>query len=141
MFPIPLCSASNATVQSEVNQIQSNMKVFRFSKQIFIISIIGILFSATEVNNFYSDSWALLIGIDKYHNWSQLNYAVADAERMQKLLTEKLDFPNDNVHMLLDEEATLLNIKKEMNKLKNLSNEDDRVLIYFAGHGITVPLP
>ena len=121
MFPIHLCSVSNATVQSEVNQIQSNMKVFRFSKQIFIISIIGILFSATEVNNFYSDSWALLIGIDKYHNWSQLNYAVADAERMQKLLTEKLGFPNDNVYMLLDEEATIINIRKEMNNLKNLA--------------------
>ena len=80
----------------------------------------GFTYTADRNIDFYSDSFALLIGIDKYHNWPQLNYAVADAERMQKLLTEKLGFPNDNVHMLLDEEATLLNIKKEMNKLKNL---------------------
>ncbi len=101
----------------------------------------GFAYTAEENIGFYSDSFALLIGIDKYHNWPQLNYAVADAEIMQKLLTETLDFPNDNVYMLLDEEATLLNIKKEMNKLKNIANDNDRVLIYFAGHGITVPLP
>ena len=101
----------------------------------------GFTYTAEGNIDFYSDSFALLIGIDKYHNWRQLNYAVADAETMQKLLTENLDFPNENVFMLLDEEATLLNIKTEMNKIKNLAKDNDRVLIYFAGHGITVPLP
>ena len=40
---------------------------------------------------FYSDSWALLIGINNYHHDSKLDNAVADAEAMQKLLTNKLD--------------------------------------------------
>ena len=107
-----------------------------------IIFFFGVSFSSLQSgNDFYSESWALLIGINKYHNETHLNYAVADAERMHRLLTEKLDFPADNVFMLLDEEATLINIKKEMKKLYEVANDSDRVLIYFAGHGITEPLP
>ena len=90
------------------------MNYSRLCNQILIIIFfIGISFSAIKKADFYSESWALLIGINKYQHWPHLNYAVADAKRMQKLLTEKLDFPADNIFMLLDEEATLLNIKKE----------------------------
>jgi len=107
-----------------------------------IIFFFGVSFSSTQPkNDFYSESWALLIGINKYHNETQLNYAVADAERMHRLLTEKLDFPADNVFMLLDEEASLINIRKEMKKLYEIANDSDRVLIYFAGHGDTETLP
>ena len=118
------------------------MNYSRFYNQMLIICFFGVSFSSPQPgNDFYSESWALLIGINKYHNETHLNYAVADAERMHRLLTEKLDFPADNVFMLLDEEATLINIKKEMNKLSEVANDSDRVLIYFAGHGITEPLP
>ena len=118
------------------------MNYSRFCNQMLIIFFFGVSFSSPQQGNeFYSESWALLIGINKYHNETHLNYAVADAERMHRLLTEKLDFPADNVFMLLDEEATLINIKKEMKKLYEVANDSDRVLIYFAGHGITESLP
>ncbi len=118
------------------------MNYSRFCNQMLIIFFFGVSFSSPQPeNDFYSESWALLIGINKYHNETHLNYAVADAERMHRLLTEKLDFPADNVFMLLDEEATLINIRKEMKKLYEVANDSDRVLIYFAGHGITEPLP
>ncbi len=118
------------------------MNYSRFYNQMLIICFFGVSFSSPQPgNDFYSESWALLIGINKYHNETHLNYAVADAERMHRLLTEKLDFPIDNVFMLLDEEATLINIKKAMKKLYEVANDSDRVLIYFAGHGITEPLP
>jgi len=118
------------------------MNYSRFCNQMLIIFFFGVSFSSTQPkNDFYSESWALLIGINKYHNETQLNYAVADAERMHRLLTEKLDFPADNVFMLLDEEASLINIRKEMKKLYEIANDSDRVLIYFAGHGDTETLP
>ena len=118
------------------------MNYSRFCNQMLIIFFFGVSFSSTQPkNDFYSESWALLIGINKYHNETHLNYAVADAERMHRLLTENLDFPANNVFMLLDEEATLINIRNEMKKLYENANERDRVLIYFAGHGITEPLP
>ena len=118
------------------------MNYSRFCNQMLIIFFFGVSFSSTQPkNDFYSESWALLIGINKYHNETPLNYAVADAERMHRLLTEKLDFPADNVFMLLDEEASLINIRKEMKKLYEIANDSDRVLIYFAGHGDTETLP
>ena len=117
------------------------MQYISFYKHIVMVLFIGMLYSTQKEINFYADSWALLIGINDYQNEPHLNYAVADAERMRRLLNEKLDFPADNIFMLLDEEATLLNIKKEMKKLSEVANENDRVLIYFAGHGITELLP
>ena len=117
------------------------MKLLSLYKQIFFMFIIGISFSNPDKSSFYSESWALLIGINNYHNEPHLNYAVSDAERMYALLTEKMDFPSNNVFILLDEEATLENIKNEMKKLYENANDRDRVLIYFAGHGITEPLP
>ena len=90
------------------------MKYSRFYKHIVIVLFIGMLYSTQEEINFYADSWALLIGINDYKNEPHLDYAVADAERMRRLLTEKMDFPADKIFMLLDEDATLLNIKKEM---------------------------
>ena len=97
--------------------------------------------TAQNPNMFYTNSWALIIGIDNYENNRNLHYAVSDAEKLQTLLTKKMDFPEDNVFLLKNNDATLLNIKKKMAKLSELVSENDRVIIYFAGHGITEPLP
>ncbi|MDP7027164.1 MAG: caspase family protein [Candidatus Marinimicrobia bacterium] len=99
------------------------------------------LYTAQEEVSFYADSWALLIGINEYQFEKPLNYAVADAEEMQRLLVEKLGFPEKNIEILLDDNATLNGIKKSMQKLAENTSENDRVLIYFAGHGFTQPLP
>ncbi|MDP7465281.1 MAG: caspase family protein [Candidatus Marinimicrobia bacterium] len=69
------------------------MQYISFYKHIVMILFIGMLYTAQEEINFYADSWALLIGINNYQNEPHLNYAVADAERMRRLLNEKLDFP------------------------------------------------
>ena len=117
------------------------MILFRFSKQLLVIVIIGISFSATEGNIFYSDSWALLIGINEYQHETPLHYAVADAKEMKRLLSNKLGFPEENITILLDDDATLQAIKRGMEELANKASENDRVLVYFAGHGKTKSLP
>ena len=53
------------------------MKVF------YLIFMISIGFSITT-KDIYDNSWALIIGIDKYESVRKLNYAVKDAESMQK---------------------------------------------------------
>lgn len=117
------------------------MQYVRFYKHIVMILFFGMLYTAQEEINFYADSWALLIGINEYQFEKPLNYAVADAEEMQRLLVEKLGFPEKNIEILLDDNATLNGIKKSMQKLAENTSENDRVLIYFAGHGFTQPLP
>src|SRR5207245_5543452 len=42
----------------------------------------------------------------------------------------------ENAHLLTGEEATLSSLRREINGwLPSIAQEDDRVLIYFAGHG------
>ncbi len=88
-------------------------------------------------NQYYNNSWALIIGINKYSNAPRLNYAVEDAEAINSLLIDFFNFPEQNVEMLLDEEATLIGIKRALRDLSENAKERDRVLIYFAGHGET----
>jgi uncharacterized caspase-like protein len=85
----------------------------------------------------YSDSWALIIGIDDYHNGSPLSYACSDAIAVRDLLIENFDFPETNVTLLTDDEATRSNIVKVFLSFRSRTKPDDRVLLFFAGHGCT----
>jgi len=43
---------------------------------------------------------------------------------------------DDNIRMLIDEEATRKNIKKAMSELFMNAGPDDLVLMYYSGHGL-----
>jgi len=93
----------------------------------------------------YRTSWALLIGINKYKHLPadyQLNYAVNDVKALKEILIERYQFPESNIITLIDDQATQQRIKSAMGQLADLNKikKDDRVLIYFSGHGQTVPL-
>ena len=109
-------------------------------KKILPILILAYCFSITR-QDIYNDSWALLIGIDKYQNVQGLDYAVKDAESMEEILTNLFGFPQDNITILKDEEATKSNIIKEFSNITKKAKSDDRVLIFFAGHGETEEFP
>ena len=87
----------------------------------------------------YHNSWALVIGINKYTNASPLGYARNDAEAFADILKTKFQFPKDNITFLKDDEATAESIK---NAFLQYTNEqvgpDDRIIVFFAGHGHTV---
>src|SRR5579875_2179628 len=86
-------------------------------------------------------SYALVIGISKYRNLpaqAQLQYPDVDAESVYTVLIspEGGQFPAENVHKLINEKATAANIRQELEQwLPSVTHPDDRVLIYFAGHG------
>ena len=85
-------------------------------------------------------SYALVVGISKYVNLppkNQLPYAEADAQLMFQILIspEGGNFKAQNVHVLTNEKATLANMRQEIDRLAGEAKEEDRVLIYFAGHG------
>ena len=103
-----------------------------------LLFAVGFAVTADEI---YDNSYALIIGIDKYENVQPLNYAVKDAETIQDILVNTFDFPKNNVKLLKNEEATLLNIKNSLSEISSSARENDRVLIYFAGHGDTYDLP
>jgi len=87
----------------------------------------------------YRESWAVVIGIDEYQKWPRLQYAARDADSVKQLLVEKFGLPEKNVFMLKNQDATRANILALFNgKLSQDGvQRDDRIFIYFAGHGTT----
>ena len=86
-------------------------------------------------------SYALVIGISEYPTLppgGQLKFPFEDAAGIYTALisTEGGQFPPENVHRLLGKQATLANIRKELEEwLPGVTKPDDRVVVYFAGHG------
>ena len=78
-------------------------------------------------------NYALVIGINRYNNFSRLQTAVNDATGVAETL--KADYGFD-AKLILDEKATRQNIMKEINQMKMTLNPEDRLLIYYAGHGL-----
>lgn len=87
----------------------------------------------------YAESHALIIGIDKYTLVSPLDYAVSDARGIAEALITKLNFPSALTISLLNEEATKERILAAYFQLVTNTHPDDRVVIFFAGHGHTMP--
>jgi tetratricopeptide (TPR) repeat protein/uncharacterized caspase-like protein len=86
-------------------------------------------------------SYALVLGIANYKNLSakdQLQFSERDAEAIYSILIspEGGNFHAENVHKLTGARATLANMRHELEEwLPSTARDDDRVLIYFAGHG------
>ena len=96
---------------------------------------------AVTTNDIYDNSYALIIGIDKYDNVSNLDYAVDDANSIRNLLIEQFRFSPKNVTLLINEKATYTTIKKSLSYITTQTGENDRILVFFAGHGETIDLP
>ncbi len=92
----------------------------------------------------YRESWAAVIGVDTYQKWPRLRYAANDAQAVRDVLVQKYKFKPDHVFTLLNNEATRQNILSLLgDKLANpdMVKHDDRVFVFFAGHGATRKLP
>ena len=95
---------------------------------------------AVTTDDIYDNSWAIIIGINEYEHVDELNYAVQDAEAIKNLLVSSFNFPKEHIIMLLDEDATLSNIRTKLFKVATSVNVGDRLLVYYAGHGETYDL-
>jgi hypothetical protein len=99
---------------------------------------------ASPTASFYRESWAVVVGIDQYQSWPRLHYAVNDARGVRDLLIKRYHFKPENVVTLLDGEATRAGILKALgDRLADPARvkRDDRVFVFFAGHGVTRKLP
>ena len=87
----------------------------------------------------YSDSWAIVIGIDNYAKWPKLQYAVRDASAVRETLIQKFNFAADHVVSLENGEATRAHILAAFHdKLAHSGmKKNDRLFVFFAGHGAT----
>ena len=91
--------------------------------------------------NIYDKSYAIIIGIDDYQNISNLDYAVNDAESVKEMLINQFSYKEENVKLLINENANKINIEQTLSDISLLAGENDRILVFFAGHGETMKLP
>jgi len=80
--------------------------------------------------------YALIIGINQYKNIDHLRTATNDALEVAQVLKKNYGF---DIKMFLDQNATRTAIMQEINSLKTMTNPEDKLLIYYAGHGYNDP--
>src|SRR2546428_2179732 len=87
----------------------------------------------------YSHSHALVVGINNYAKAAHLRCARQDAEAVADRLVRSFGFAADNVTLLLDEQATRATILDRflLFTREDLVAPDDRLVVFFAGHGAT----
>jgi uncharacterized caspase-like protein len=82
--------------------------------------------------------YGVFIGIDKYLDPKihSLKYAKFDAQQFYGLFEQKLSSTDRTLWLLIDQQATKLQIEKTIGEsVSRLAREDDIVLLHFSGHG------
>lgn len=82
------------------------------------------------------DSFALVIGINKYKQHSDVEYADLSALAFEELAVKTLGLPKENIITLLNDEATSGQLKAKIELIKELADSNGNLYIYFAGHGV-----
>lgn len=105
------------------------------------------LFSTTGINAADLPKrkiWAVLVGINKYRGQSlNLTGAVNDVKGFAALLNDRSRVlaTDVSVNIILDEKATLANIRSSIEKLETATSPQDVVIFYFSGHQSNLPDP
>ncbi len=85
--------------------------------------------------------WAVIIGISDYINYDDevggdLPGAENDARAVRDVLLSKYAFPESNIRMLLNQEATRAGIESALTEwLPSGVRPGDNVVVFYAGHG------
>lgn len=90
----------------------------------------------------YRQSWAIVIGVNAYAHLPPLQFAVNDARLLAETLRSACGFPAENILLLEEAAATRDEILSAFrrtfaNPRERRVSPDDRVLFFFAGHGLT----
>ena len=101
-----------------------------------LLKLLIIICSIALTNTVIAGQRALLIGVGTYQIPNKdLPGIDVDLELMKNSLI-RMGFSQEEMHFLLNEDATFKNIKHEITTwLTNDVSVDDRVVLYFGGHG------
>ena len=82
--------------------------------------------------------WAMIIGIGSYDHMPVLKYTDDDAYQIYAFLRSPEGglLQKEQIRLLIDENATQKGIRNGLDFLVSNADENDVILIYFAGHGL-----
>lgn len=82
--------------------------------------------------------WAVVVGVARYVHMPVLKYTDDDAYHIYAFLKspEGGALPDDQIRVLIDEDATRSNILRTMRQTFMQADDNDVVLLYYSGHGL-----
>jgi hypothetical protein len=82
--------------------------------------------------------WALVVGVGRYAHMPTLKYTDDDAYHFYSFLKspEGGALRDEQIKVLIDEDATRENMLRAMRQLFLKADENDVVMLYFSGHGL-----
>jgi hypothetical protein len=82
------------------------------------------------------NAYAVVIGVEHYRRIPSADYATRDALIMAQYLTKVMGYPEEHVMVLLNENASLTDLRKHVEHwLPNNVEPDGTVFVYYAGQG------
>jgi hypothetical protein len=99
--------------------------------------------SSSSIVQPYAQSWAVVVGVDRFRDRrvAPLNYAANDAQSIARALGT-IGFPPDKIFLLINDQATRAAVERVLSGvIRRGAGPDDRVLVFFAMHGVTEVLP
>jgi uncharacterized caspase-like protein len=85
--------------------------------------------------------YAIVVGIESYRTkLPKADFAARDAQTMKDYLTKTMGFSDENVALLVNENATGRDLEKYIEHwLPNRVEKDSTVFVYYSGHGAPNP--
>ena len=82
--------------------------------------------------------WAVVVGVGRYTAMPVLKYSDDDAYQFYAFLKspEGGALPDKQIKVLVDEDATRVNILQTMRQILLRADENDEIVFYFSGHGV-----
>ncbi len=82
--------------------------------------------------------WAVVVGVGRYTSMPVLKYSDDDAYQFYAFLKspEGGALPDKQIKVLVDEDATRMNILQTMRQILLKADENDEIVFYFSGHGL-----
>lgn len=82
--------------------------------------------------------WAVIIGIARYEHMPTLKYSDDDAYKIYAFLKspEGGALKDDQIKVLIDEDASRNSILQAMNQVFMRADENDVIMLYYSGHGL-----
>jgi len=87
-------------------------------------------------------AYAVVVGVEDYHDLPKVDYARRDAEMVKQYLIKALGYREQNIVMLLNDRVTRSQLEARFEKWlpKQVGqNKDAEVFVYYGGHGAPDP--
>lgn len=87
-------------------------------------------------------AYAVVVGVENYHDLPKVDYAKRDAEMVKQYLMKSLGYREQNIVMLLNDRVTRSQLEARLEKWLPRQvgqNKDAEVFVYYGGHGAPDP--